>query len=1236
MPNLETTGANLELTGWTHTRDYAYGFINGNNNQLSYAKVHQLTPGQLYEYALYQFDNQAEDSKYDNNYRFGYIEWYINDVSQIDLLQESGPDVTSKNQPTARGVAMANDNGEIVFKFKNNRDNWGSRSSIHINLSGISVVKLSGTVPPLSPPWVSDATPTRPDAYPSNGLKAWYCPGEFGASNNQWTDCSGNGNDATLSTGGFTTGTHYAFQDRAITGTTRALYGTTAQSIDFGSVLGEVFTLCSVTRYAGGTRRRILEGKDTNWLHGHWNGQAGSIFYAGFKTAPRSGNTFENFGSSLGARLAEEYVQGVTPNYQQKSEWVVACTTGARGGEVVNTNKMVLLNGIDFGNGVLYSSSYETGFRVNGGGETSDFGIVEVVVWDRALSDSELQGASAHLMNQMGMSLPRNATYQGDGQVLPLIDNGDCGERIYQSGAWELGENSHVTSTGIDTTSDHYMKWVTRAVHYCLLYDSGSTHVTVWTNAGYQCFKADSYGKECTLINTGTAKSRATFAIAQSPPPPTSPSPPSPPTSPSPPPPRFHLRTTQRTWQAAKQACEYEGMTLASVFSAEEDQQVDALVNGQVDFVWLGGNDMASEGNWVWDASGESVYPYTNWGSNEPNNEGGIEHVMLKDFRPDPPVWIDAKDYYERAYVCQELQPPPPGSGRRLEESQSPPVTMVHTSIIIEQAENWVRTNVADVIADITDPEYSAALNVTIVSVATPAVERLTYAAPSPPPPSIPPPLPPLPPPPSSPPSPLPPLLPPPPPACTNAVPLLRFNREGTCSLGGIDCKPTFSFNYANFPEIKSHLDVGQSPPVIITFDSGHYVKSIYIAFHRHHADNGGGGVQGSAVVSPFTVVVGGTTLTEADFDYHGDFLNYEDGLSGGRRYNIAFINFATPVWATGMQFTSRASMNEISAMQPRGSTGSLICDEYMTQHSGIVPFGYRRNVSVPEPHPSQQTSLSPRASTYDIWMKHVVLPEGTWYTIDLDAISLRTYIVTDNTITARLTTEAFRNFAPPQFNRETPQLFFSRQSETALFDSLRRSVRPLPRAAKDCSTITTPYSDMQGMYRGEIQLMQDDIRTACEYYLHIWMPSSTYADIMNNASDEVPLLKILYVEMTDGRVGHRSSDIISSETFPLSPPPPPSSPSMLLECYTNSSGTPVLMGYKNDNAPLGLSDVLTLLYRNVTKTPDKFQESEWDTGMMNYCGDWNGDAQIDLSDVLEILYFMLGTKSALYPSILS
>ena len=285
-------------------------------------------------------------------------------------------------------------------------------------------------------------------------------------------------------------------------------------------------------------------------------------------------------------------------------------------------------------------------------------------------------------------------------------------------------------------------------------------------------------------------------------------------------------------------------------------------------------------------------------------------------------------------------------------------------------------------------------------------------------------------------------------------------------------------------------------------------------------------------------------------------------------------------------RFNSNCKLGCYSSSYTNSSTSSCTnTGSYSSTSSSTSSTASRRacDLALADVREHVAVSLSARASTYDIWMKHVVLPEGTWYTIDLDAISLRTYIVIDNAITARLTTEAFRNFAPPQFNRETPQLSFTRQSETALFDSLRRSIRPPSRTAKDCSTITTPYSDMQGMYRGEIQLMQDDIRTACEYYLHIWIPSSEYADVGHNASNEVERLKILYLEMTDGRIGHRSGEIISSETFPLASPPPPSSPSMLLECYTNSSGTPVLMGYKNNNAPLGLSDVLTLLYRNVT-----------------------------------------------------
>jgi len=814
--------------GWSHTLDYAYGFGNALNNLLSYAKVTKLTPGQFYEYAIYQFDNQAEDKKDDNNYRFGVYEWYINDVRQINGIQEAGPDVPSNDQPTVRGFAMADGNGEITFKFKNNRGNWGSRSCIHINLSGISVVEARG-LPPPSPPWAPGATPTLPNAYPSAGLKAWYCPGEYSTSNNVWTDCSGNGNDATLSSGaGFVKSTHYAFQDQTVSSATRVLYGGTSQTINFGQILMNDYTVCSVTRYYGSTRGRILDATGANWLHGHWNGEAGAVHYNTWITGPRGNPTFNNMGSSLGGRILKGKV-GYGP--AQATDWVVTCRT--RGGPTT------LLNGVDFGDCTNCVGLSNLNLLINDG-EVSDFGVAEVVVWDQDLSDSELQDASNHLMNQMGMSLPRSTTYLSLGAI---DENGNCGVKTYHSGGWELATQSSNQAP----LSEVYMKWVSRAAHYCLLYDSESTHFTVWENAGYQCFKADSYGKACST-STSVYGQTATFAIAAASPSPP-PSPPLIPTdvpanvvwqstvhshcdaNPSPgtlqktsgteawtcaaftnappyqipasggframefrcpctgnqvniglqaasadwstwessidrtcnsngdcgnyynsaiaygfscrrggelwihyngqeqherqgnydaqsvlrveaignsvtwyrdgtplksvtvstvdyplnvfatihdvdascisvtdlqlsPPSRYHLRTTQRTWAAAKQACENEGMTLASVLSAEDDQKLAALVAGDTlpqhvrELVWLGGNDQASEGNWVWLASGEPMV-YTKWKTGEPNNDANAEDVMGYDSR-DGGGWLDAKDHYSKAYVCQELQLSPP------------------------------------------------------------------------------------------------------------------------------------------------------------------------------------------------------------------------------------------------------------------------------------------------------------------------------------------------------------------------------------------------------------------------------------------------------------------------------------------------------------------------------------------------------------------------------------------------
>ena len=106
----------------------------------------------------------------------------------------------------------------------------------------------------------------------------------------QWPDLSGNGNTATLVGDSFVSAVsnghganHYL----------TALEGTTAAAISFGSVQ-PTFTICSVTRYTGGTNRRILNGGGRNFLHGHHNGRTGVAYYGnGWKT-PQGQNVSPN------------------------------------------------------------------------------------------------------------------------------------------------------------------------------------------------------------------------------------------------------------------------------------------------------------------------------------------------------------------------------------------------------------------------------------------------------------------------------------------------------------------------------------------------------------------------------------------------------------------------------------------------------------------------------------------------------------------------------------------------------------------------------------------------------------------------------------------------------------------------------------------------------------------------------------------------------------------------------
>ena len=65
-------------------------------------------------------------------------------------------------------------------------------------------------------------------------------------------------------------------------GVVTALEGSTADSINFGHVIKYEFTICSVTRYTGGNKGRILNREEVDWLHGHHGGKAGVAFYEGW------------------------------------------------------------------------------------------------------------------------------------------------------------------------------------------------------------------------------------------------------------------------------------------------------------------------------------------------------------------------------------------------------------------------------------------------------------------------------------------------------------------------------------------------------------------------------------------------------------------------------------------------------------------------------------------------------------------------------------------------------------------------------------------------------------------------------------------------------------------------------------------------------------------------------------------------------------------------------------------
>jgi hypothetical protein len=68
-----------------------------------------------------------------------------------------------------------------------------------------------------------------------------------------------------------------------------SIQGGTSSIMVWPTALSNDFTICSMTRYTGGSYGRILDGVGCNWLHGHWQGNRGVAYYDGWLASSSRG-----------------------------------------------------------------------------------------------------------------------------------------------------------------------------------------------------------------------------------------------------------------------------------------------------------------------------------------------------------------------------------------------------------------------------------------------------------------------------------------------------------------------------------------------------------------------------------------------------------------------------------------------------------------------------------------------------------------------------------------------------------------------------------------------------------------------------------------------------------------------------------------------------------------------------------------------------------------------------------
>jgi len=162
-------------------------------------------------------------------------------------------------------------------------------------------------------------------------------------------------------------------------------YGATAQilsingdyntRLNFGPVIpSSLYTICSLTRYTGSHRKRILTSSNNNWLHGHWASRTGVAYYQGWKTT--------------------------TSNKGSLHSWLAMCSTnyGREGSNVIVNGKNVgrATGGARPTRDMIINAV--GGWKAR---ERSDFAVAEIKIWDHSLPRTAMQAEMKKLMKKL-------------------------------------------------------------------------------------------------------------------------------------------------------------------------------------------------------------------------------------------------------------------------------------------------------------------------------------------------------------------------------------------------------------------------------------------------------------------------------------------------------------------------------------------------------------------------------------------------------------------------------------------------------------------------------------------------------------------------------------------------------------------------------------------------------------------------------------------------------------------